>query len=812
MEISDLNLSDAELRVPPRPNLRSTARNNASRFEDLEFTELSDIDLFPKAPKFSTPYYRQPSRNNNILSPRLGTEDVNRHFTDFSFANSKQLPDDSIDHSIEIGRGLARNASARYNNRQTSMSSNGSPKPTKVTDKRASPKKVYISEIEEKAKKNGIVIPTEYRDDDSFFKSLNIPTRNPDRKPKSAQETHKGNAKPKPKPSHPSDTENAAILPDVTGLSSIFSSDTGSTRRRNRDTGHKTIVSVPMDPDDQALFTAFNSFEQKIDRLEKEKKELNERLEALSRGGGAAAHLKKMDDELRELKERYHEEGERYAQMEAKARKYKSAIVTLRDRYLAQKQSLSDDEIDVHQWKAQYDKLKLRAQELAFEKEEALEQIRAKEHRISELEGDTELLKGSTIKPQQPQRQQQSRVSFDGSTAPQSTSREMSIETNDQPQPQSQPQTPQPQKTVNGEIISLLLRTLDQQTLDDKESKRKTMTLLQQFVDLEEKEREEQLEAEAAAAESEKHQVIEALQDALEKLQSAKPAPASAFKAKTNFKPFKPTLNDKTKKPKMTKAKSPKRRVEIENEEDVDADESESVDSDVAEATDEANTESEEESEVEVKPRRKKKAPAKRQGSTAADHGLSMPTLMNRVFGFVPRECEICLRNGISLPSAGVWGKKPTCPHGKTYPASGFSRRYSSDHHNEDDTVRPSMSPEESAKIVLDKMTEEWRELQDEYLALTEDYNSKDPAKQRRKRSELADRIKIIINEMESKADQIYAMHDVMTAANIPTTVNLPQPPNLFFDDQSMGDNDNDDAESQLDREQYLGKTEWLNT
>lgn len=96
--------------------------------------------------------------------------------------------------------------------------------------------------------------------------------------------------------------------------------------------------------------------------------------------------------------------------------------------------------------------------------------------------------------------------------------------------------------------------------------------------------------------------------------------------------------------------------------------------------------------------------------------------------------------------------------------------------HNRDDDVeswtevptpRPSAGAEESVRMVVEHMIDEFNHLKTLYADAIQDYNGRNPALGQTKRHAIAQRLKKLVDDMESKADQIYAMCDVAAATNI---------------------------------------------
>ncbi|GAO49258.1 hypothetical protein SAICODRAFT_26956 [Saitoella complicata NRRL Y-17804] len=80
-------------------------------------------------------------------------------------------------------------------------------------------------------------------------------------------------------------------------------------------------------------------------------------------------------------------------------------------------------------------------------------------------------------------------------------------------------------------------------------------------------------------------------------------------------------------------------------------------------------------------------------------------------------------------------------------------------------TIRPSMHPHTALTSVLSQLEDEFRHLKLHYQELLQEYEVMDPAVGKRRRKAVASRLRDIIEELEAKADQIYALYDVLEAA-----------------------------------------------
>ncbi|EMR09349.1 hypothetical protein PNEG_02303 [Pneumocystis murina B123] len=83
----------------------------------------------------------------------------------------------------------------------------------------------------------------------------------------------------------------------------------------------------------------------------------------------------------------------------------------------------------------------------------------------------------------------------------------------------------------------------------------------------------------------------------------------------------------------------------------------------------------------------------------------------------------------------------------------------------EENTIRPSMSPKSALSMVITQLEDEFKHLKLRYQEFIQSYEKVDPSIGKRKRKALAGKLKNIIEELEAKADQIYALYDVVEMA-----------------------------------------------
>jgi len=94
-------------------------------------------------------------------------------------------------------------------------------------------------------------------------------------------------------------------------------------------------------------------------------------------------------------------------------------------------------------------------------------------------------------------------------------------------------------------------------------------------------------------------------------------------------------------------------------------------------------------------------------------------------------------------------------------------------------SIRPSVPPKQALSSVLDQLKDEFHHLQmyspslstkangRQYRDLTTQYEGLDPGRGKRKRKIIADKLRGILEDFEAKADQIYALYDVVEGARL---------------------------------------------
>lgn len=249
-KFNDIDISDASISIPKfnDEGVASTVPSTPYKFNltPKKYTpqvesklDTSDFVISESdQPKQRSVAHQTPRRvrggsiEANILSPQISASEVKRHFKDFSSAFPMKSLDDSplFDRSIEVGRaGPWSHANSpiphkvmgdRFPLRSKSNE--------KVTSSTSSPK------LGEARRAAGFKIPNGYTDDASFFEKLGM--KNPLTGVKSRGTT----------------ANDPVTLPDISGLSSIFSSEESSKPKGpKKSTQHKTLLSVPLDSDEK---------------------------------------------------------------------------------------------------------------------------------------------------------------------------------------------------------------------------------------------------------------------------------------------------------------------------------------------------------------------------------------------------------------------------------------------------------------------------------------------------------------------------------------------------------------------------------
>jgi Centrosome microtubule-binding domain of Cep57 len=100
---------------------------------------------------------------------------------------------------------------------------------------------------------------------------------------------------------------------------------------------------------------------------------------------------------------------------------------------------------------------------------------------------------------------------------------------------------------------------------------------------------------------------------------------------------------------------------------------------------------------------------------------------------------------------------------------------YTAPLYEEGESIRPSVPPKQAISTVLSQLKDEFHHLKlylrlnnsnnRQYQTLTTQYEGLDPGHGKRKRKTIADKLRDVLEEFEAKADQIYALYDVVEGA-----------------------------------------------
>ncbi|EPY51543.1 spindle pole body protein Ppc89 [Schizosaccharomyces cryophilus OY26] len=111
-----------------------------------------------------------------------------------------------------------------------------------------------------------------------------------------------------------------------------------------------------------------------------------------------------------------------------------------------------------------------------------------------------------------------------------------------------------------------------------------------------------------------------------------------------------------------------------------------------------------------------------------------------------PEQCTVCHGRQQEGPAVSdLWGKNEEPLH-------------------PDVTMRPSQPPQKALKDVMEQLTKELMGLKKQYETFSKRYNSLTPEYHRRRRQTLKVKLIKILELMEKKSDQIYALHDIHIA------------------------------------------------
>lgn len=674
----------------------------AGDFSLNEF-DLSDIsDVIPQQQKPHQQEFRISDESSVIYKPRTSRFAFNdlddSRLSNIDGYNNK----DFSKYSVEIGRSRKFPGNRHQDN---SSSDNYSPV-LKVTSKHGSPNFSHKENIPPFQKKNApptkkteFIIPTEYRDDDSFYGK---------KKHQSMKKNPQKNGGDKLRENVKSTSESdLPPLPDISGLSSLLSSDeetslTKSKRDRRKkaqsvSSSHKPIVSVPIDPDDQAIFSAFSGFQAKIDGLEKDKSRLAKKIAEVTVG--------------------YNKELERYGELEAKTKKYKAMVALLKEKLQSADDCESSISADTNG--------NLQKDEIAKQREDALEEVKKKDMRINELEQEVEKLKSELVGA----RAVADQIALGKGVTPEKTSN-CQDDKGVQVDPELSSQQKENQKNQRNNA------TVSSTSIEDVDLSEVANSILALFI---QKYRIEQIKEE----------------DSKENIKGDIESLLLLFlKLVVHF---------------MGKYKTPKSIPDTKTTETFPSDSSNVEFTNIETALKNIITLLSSNSENMEQRRLGKEHAFKENNDSPVDCSMTDPC--------VPRD---------EKENKKLNEKIFTTSKDKGYQLNGqrilkpiFERLDSYYKQNSDEwdqgndtseTIRPSMPAKDAVKLLLDSLKEELSVLRQKLNQESELYNNIDPSISKHKRMKQADDIRDFIQWIETKCDQIYAVHDLTVDYDIPIT------------------------------------------
>ncbi|ANB11545.1 spindle pole body protein Ppc89 [Sugiyamaella lignohabitans] len=724
-----------------------------------------------KTTRFSRP---AAGLNNSFLSPRIGDAELNQ-FNGFSYRidNDKDeadiLDDSDFMNSIELGRGRkpefnlsnlshrgqdidpvqSRRRQNQNQNRNLGRGDSGidgfgdesssHQSLDKVTDRKKSPldaKNPKPSAVPLSPMKD-FTVPTEYKDDHSFMAQLGLDEFANGKKsaksvatPVSARRQSKKTRQVSSSAATSGSERLAARLPDISGLSSIFSSDEQLSSRRNKksssiDNSHKTVVSVPLDDDDKALFSAFSSFQTKIDKLQKDKVNLKEIINTQER-------------EMSQFRDEYAKLNEHSESVELKAKKLKAVSLALREK-------LQTERAERQQLKQQQP-----SYQAIIERDSALQMLSQRDQEISRLQ-----MENLSLKKELEQLRASSIASGSDKVTPPTPPAEPEVKLD-----QSLPTQIQLQQSTNG--VSSSDNELN--TLINKLCNLLTLHL-----------------------EGNKPQDIQQTQ--LPQSQEQQISTSEDSQTSTSDSQAKDSLG--TELEILTRVAEAINRLIVLKEQKLDQPAIPDINSSRQPRTVIANAGTNTTPSSLLNPLTTSNTPQDKHNSKTAT--TNAPSSNNATYKPVPtRLIDRCMQ---CTDSSDEETHEPLEKSNKTRRRHQSNTRQTSDSDSawdEEPTARPSMPADEAVKLILDKMSDELTTLKNNYIQVCQEYDNADPAVEKRRRQELADRLIKSVKEVEAKSDLIYAMNDIVVAANIQL---------------DASDND-DDFEAKLGAR--IGKGQWI--
>ncbi|KAL6716485.1 hypothetical protein ACLMJK_006052 [Lecanora helva] len=135
--------------------------------------------------------------------------------------------------------------------------------------------------------------------------------------------------------------------------------------------------------------------------------------------------------------------------------------------------------------------------------------------------------------------------------------------------------------------------------------------------------------------------------------------------------------------------------------------------------------------------------------------------LLDNIAAHSHRSCSVCKRTAcINEQHNNEESKKQTIGIPKPVPVS--ERKQKASDEGDDPTIRPAQSPGLALATVLKELEDEVVHLKLELHHFQDLFNSHDPALSKRKRKIVQDKIENTLRTIDVKADQIYALYDVL--------------------------------------------------
>ncbi|KAK7207015.1 centrosome microtubule-binding domain of Cep57-domain-containing protein [Myxozyma melibiosi] len=164
--------------------------------------------------------------------------------------------------------------------------------------------------------------------------------------------------------------------------------------------------------------------------------------------------------------------------------------------------------------------------------------------------------------------------------------------------------------------------------------------------------------------------------------------------------------------------------------------------------------------------------PAREKAERIPRPTAEMKKVMDTLNAHNPTSCTVCTRHRVRLNhgTAGAYmparpsafDSRPSAPVPDTAARadnSGADGQWQEEH-----TMRPSMPADEAAARVLSQLEDEFRHLKIRYQTEVSEYERLDAAVGKRRRKAVVARLRATVDALENKADQIYAMYDVLEA------------------------------------------------